>query len=409
MNQVFILTGDIRTGKTTWLRHWISQLKLQGQEIHGFVSLDAKTGSMSSIEKSNSLRKLLNLNTLEIIEFEVAVNVDVDEADDCIRVGKFIFKKSAFSEGLLWLKKSIESPSTDWIIIDEVGKLELHKNEGFNPELDQFFKDCQAKSSGEFHANVLVVVRTELLSMFTEKYKQLFPNLQILHLQNQITKDFFRVSLDNKSIDCKIEGLVLGGGESSRMGYPKYKLEYVPGCPQWVRLLKAIHPLSQQLALSIPRKEEKAMEVELANLEIDFDRIKLQCDASEFENSGPIGGVLSYWKDNFSLSSEGLLVVAVDYPYLRDEALNELVYAFYKTGKSVFYFDDSTGIINGLIGIYSRSDLELLEQWYADGNESISRFLRKNRQNLTLLTPQNWSELISVDEGRFNEKWVPLN
>jgi hypothetical protein len=397
MNQVFILTGDIRTGKTTWLRHWICLLKLQGQEIYGFVSLDAKSGSMSSIEKSNTLRSLLNVNTLETIDFEVST--DVAHVDECIQIGQFNFKKSAFSQGMSWLKKSIESPSADWIIIDEVGKLELHKNEGFYPDLDLFFKEYQRKSSEDFHANLLVVVRTELLSTFTEKYNQLFPNLQILHLENQFTQEFFRLSLEDKPIDCRIEGLVLGGGESSRMGYPKYKLEYVPGCPQWVRLLKAMHPLTQQMALSIPRKDEKEMEVELANLEIDSDHITVQCDASEYENLGPIGGILSYWKANFSEISDGLMVVAVDYPYLRDDAFKELIYAFQKTEKSVFYFDDFTGIINGLIGIFSRSDLERLEQWYADGNESISRFLRKNRQNLTLLTPQNWNELVSVDQN----------
>lgn len=407
MNKIHILSGDIRTGKTTWLRHWISLLKIQGQEIHGFVSLDAKSGSRSSAENASTLRSLMNLNALETIEFELPENV----ANECeiVQIGPFRFKKSAFSEAMTWLNSSLESPSSNWIIIDEVGKLELNKNEGFNPDLDQFFEDFAGKSNDDFQAKLLVVVRTELLSIFIEKYNHLFPDFQIHHLENQISQDFFRVSFEEESNNGKIEGLILGGGESSRMGYPKYKIEYVPGCPQWVRLLKTMQPLTHKTALSIPRKDKKAMEEALANLEIYSVNISVQCDATEYENSGPIGGILSYFKGDFSENSAGLLVVAVDYPYLREEAFKELIYAFQKTEKSVFYFDDSTGIINGLIGIYSRSDLGLLEQWYADGNESISRFLRKNRQNLTLLTPQNWSELISVDEGRFNEKWAPLN
>jgi molybdopterin-guanine dinucleotide biosynthesis protein A len=147
-----------------------------------------------------------------------------------------------------------------------------------------------------------------------------------------------------------VNGLVLGGGQSSRMGFPKFKVVYIQSQPQWQRLALAMQELVVNCGINIPRNEENNMGafqedfqkgfqgdfqgtmksvcdseydgkyksdsnsnsdsnadthscsdtqrvIPIAISKIDdlCDKISWEFDSNSMVNSGPIGGILSYF------------------------------------------------------------------------------------------------------------------
>jgi nucleoside-triphosphatase len=407
-SSVFLVSGDIRTGKTTWLRHWMGLMKARGIQYSGVASLDSTPiGELNAakylqtpVQPNLHLRRMLNVETQQSIEFEIELGKEGNQS--VIKVGRFVFSKKAFHQGIQWLYDGLEQESTDWLILDEVGKLELHRGEGFEPDLSQFLmKYTQTvesrKSQGKRFPHLLVVIRKELLQDFIAQHTSRLPEFEVLNFNELNLNKSFHVP-ELQRMHFSIHGLVLGGGQSSRMGFPKFRKVYLNHSPQWKRLAFAMQGLVDIIGINIPRKEADELE-NLNEMSADMSiELSWEFDEHPWENLGPIGGILSYFNRWKQLENFGLLVVAVDYPYLRDEALREIVEIHQLTKKSVFYFDDSTNIINGLIGVYSYAHLQDLERWFAEGNQSLSRFLKQKAPEIHLLTPQNWSELKSVDE-----------
>ncbi len=403
---IFLFSGEVRSGKTTVLRHWIRLMQANGKRFAGAVSLDSKPAvnstarqlDQSTIQhprKSMNLRRLMNVSTQKCVEFELESENVADEF--CVKVGRFVFSKSAFAQGIQWLQNGLQDENTDWLVLDEIGMLELHRNEGFEPELTRFFEVYHhtvelRKAQGKPFPKLILVVREALVSDFELQHGSRF---EICKVFKHTIFELDSFPFGNGSNIPGLYGLVLGGGQSSRMGYPKYRIIYQNHQPQWQRLTLAMQEWVVHCGINIPKENES--EPSSGNEELPSN-CSWEFDHDTWGNSGPIGGILSYFEYLNDSEIQAMLVVAVDYPYLRDAALKELMHVHRLTKKSVFYLDDSTHIINGLIGVYSKQHLLELRTWFKKGNQSLSRFLKERSADIFLLTPQNWIELTSVDE-----------
>lgn len=109
---IYLLSEEIQSGKTTSL-----QLCTENRyDIGGFLSPD-----------KNGVRCLMNLSSKEEIPFEI----DLTSYEEGIEIiGKFAIAKSAFDTGEKWVKEHLANPQTKYIVIDEVGPLEL-QGKGF--------------------------------------------------------------------------------------------------------------------------------------------------------------------------------------------------------------------------------------------------------------------------------------
>lgn len=141
---IYILTGPIRSGKTTSVQNWIRQ---NGLQCGGFISPD-----------DGGRRVLTNLQNGKKIEFEV----DPKFHSDIIHVGPFAFNKQSFIRAEQWTKEHFSNPQINLIVLDEIGKLEL-KDKGFHELLDWLLKKNTEK-------NLLIIVRSTLLSEVRKKY-----------------------------------------------------------------------------------------------------------------------------------------------------------------------------------------------------------------------------------------------
>ena len=139
--QIFILTGPVQTGKTTSLINWSENRN----DVFGIIT-----------PVISGKRFFLNAHTHERFQMEASPS-----EKETLSVGKFIFSKVSFNKAEQVLKDTIDKKG--WIVIDEVGPLEL-KNEGFNNVLKEILQNQPAEQK------LLLVVRERLV----EKVKDFF-------------------------------------------------------------------------------------------------------------------------------------------------------------------------------------------------------------------------------------------
>lgn len=134
---IYILTGAIRSGKTTALQQWANSRN----DVRGILTPDI-----------NGQRVFLNLASGEQFNMEAGADEEV------VCVGRFFFSKKNFEKaGALILRAAQEK---GWLVIDEVGPLEL-RGEGFAGILKQVFGFRKEK--------IILVVRAGLAAE-AEKY-----------------------------------------------------------------------------------------------------------------------------------------------------------------------------------------------------------------------------------------------
>lgn len=144
---IYILTGAIRTGKTTALLNWIKGRN----DVDGLLCPDGENGK----------RYFLKIYSKEQFEFE-----DESESEKTITIGPFHFLKSAFEKGNQFLIELSTKTKNQYLVVDELGKLEL-KDKGLH--------DAAIKLIPEYMFNdekhLILVVRASLLEAVLNHYQ----------------------------------------------------------------------------------------------------------------------------------------------------------------------------------------------------------------------------------------------
>jgi nucleoside-triphosphatase THEP1 len=140
---IFILTGSVDSGKTTFLKRIIEELKKQKIKMDGFLS-EAIRQDQEKI--GYDLRDLGGGKPVPFIR--------KSGRQDWQRIGPYFF----IPEGLSWAKKIIlRSREAEILVVDEIGPLELSK-QGLWDALEQvIFQRVQ---------EYLFVLRREILEAF---------------------------------------------------------------------------------------------------------------------------------------------------------------------------------------------------------------------------------------------------
>jgi len=119
---IYILTGPVGSGKTTFLKKVIEELKRQAFKLDGYLS----EAIMQDREKIGY--DLLDLGSGKSVPF-----IRRSGGEDWPRIGLYFFTP----EGLSWAKKIIlQSREEEILVVDEIGPLEL-SGEGVWPVLEK--------------------------------------------------------------------------------------------------------------------------------------------------------------------------------------------------------------------------------------------------------------------------------
>lgn len=143
MSKINIVTGNIKTGKTTRLMKWA----LSQNNIDGIFQPVIDEKRFIYHIGSRTLRKL-----------------ETSETENITTIGKYNFS----NETLAWAQNILIgciSKNLDWIIIDEIGPLELNGN-GLEPAITNVILQRNNISS-----QILCVVRETMLELFLQHYK----------------------------------------------------------------------------------------------------------------------------------------------------------------------------------------------------------------------------------------------
>ena len=143
---IYILTGAIRSGKTTALLNWSKNRN----DVDGLLCPD----------DANGQRYFLKLKSKTIFKLEAE-----NEIKAIVAIGNFKFLRSAFNEANDYLILEASKTERQYLIIDEIGKLEL-KNEGLHVSTKALIS--QFKSNDNTH--LILVVRDYLLDAVLEHY-----------------------------------------------------------------------------------------------------------------------------------------------------------------------------------------------------------------------------------------------
>jgi nucleoside-triphosphatase THEP1 len=145
-----ILTGPIRSYKTTTLMQWADQQEYIG----GVLTPDV-----------DGLRKLYNVRTKEYLDWQKAGE---QESGDVV-IGKFVFDVAAFRTAISWLDEHIDDPDISTVILDEIGPLEL-QGKGWDEWLQRWLHAPHGK-------DLIFIVREKIVGEVIKHYRMVNPEI----------------------------------------------------------------------------------------------------------------------------------------------------------------------------------------------------------------------------------------
>lgn len=148
--KVFIYSDKIKSGKTTNLFRWIARQ-------------NSIAGILQPVVEEK--RFLYSIADKLLFQLEISKNQTKNFSnEDLIKIGNYIFLKSGFEKAKEILKRDFEK-NYDWLVIDEIGPLELEGN-GLEPVISELLNRLNA-----FEGILILVVRDKLLNQVIQKFR----------------------------------------------------------------------------------------------------------------------------------------------------------------------------------------------------------------------------------------------
>lgn len=315
---IHIISGKTGSGKTTLLQNWLPP---------------GACGILSP--KINGKRVFQDIESGEQIPMENAAGT--------LETGRYRFDASSFA----WAQNVVLNAwlrEPEWLIIDEIGPLEIRKDLGFHQLLLKIFSKQPPSRT-----KMLMVVRDSMVHEFCDKYG----------LQHAIIlpETYFRTGRF-----LTLTGVVLCGGESSRMTQDKALMQYGK-LPQWKKVRNLLQPFCEETVVSVNEQQWHAWAK-------DEDGTFIT-DAEHFAGNGPLTGLLTVAEQK---TDRGLFIIAIDYPMLKMENLITLFNARTETAEAVCFLNSER--MEPLISIIEKDALRKLTEYHRAGGNSVNRFLQ---------------------------------
>jgi molybdopterin-guanine dinucleotide biosynthesis protein A len=162
----------------------------------------------------------------------------------------------------------------------------------------------------------------------------------------------------------KINGLILAGGRSRRMGHDKSLIAF-HNKPQREYLFDLLSTLCDQVYTSCKKGDEVPA--------------SLNPLPDQFSIESPINGILSAFNQN---SATAWLTVPVDMPEVNLETLNYLINNRSSNHIATCFFDSEGKNPEPLLTLWEPQSASLLKQFYNTGNISPRDFLKQSHVNI---------------------------
>ncbi len=159
-------------------------------------------------------------------------------------------------------------------------------------------------------------------------------------------------------------GLALCGGQSTRMGSDKSRLEYY-GKPQMYYLYEMLEKICEKVFISC--SQIKAKEIN--------ESYNVLHDAPEFDKTGPIAALLTAFN---KYPGNNFLIAGCDYPFIKEKDLIEFLNSSDEKNSANAFYNDEAKLYEPLIGWYSCKSGGLLLDLFRKKEYSLQYFLKEN-------------------------------
>ncbi len=176
-----------------------------------------------------------------------------------------------------------------------------------------------------------------------------------------------------------LNGLVLAGGNSRRMGNPKDKINW-HGKEQRYYLADLLATFCDQVFISCKKDQ-------LEDFDMDYDAL-----TDTFFNRGPFGGLLSamdFQRD------KAWLVIACDLPLLDKKTIELLIRSRDPQKIATAFKSPSDGLPEPLIAIWEPAGYPILQHFLSKGNTSLRKILMTS--DIKTLKPDHPDFLMNVN------------
>lgn len=184
-----------------------------------------------------------------------------------------------------------------------------------------------------------------------------------------------------------LNGLVLAGGMSKRMGQDKGLMQW-HGKPQRYYIADLLQNFCADVFISC----RAAQETEMTGYKTIID---------SYDLAGPIAGILSAFKQN---SSAAWLVVACDMPLLDIATIKYLVNHRNEQSIATTFESPYDGLPEPLITIWEPLSFPMLLKYGADSITCPRKFLIRTAEKVQLLQPPNPDALMNTNTTADAEK-----
>ena len=176
-------------------------------------------------------------------------------------------------------------------------------------------------------------------------------------------------------------GLVVCGGQSTRMGTDKSLLKY-HDIAQRYYLYQMLEGFCDKVFISC--NSQQAVNInEFYNLIID---------KPPYVNIGPMAALLSA---NLMYPDASFLVLGCDYPFLTLDDVKNLIQNRDNQTEALCFYNSETQFEEPLLAIYENRCLLKLQDYFKDGNYSLRHFLKTISSKKII--PESLASLTSVD------------
>ncbi len=176
-------------------------------------------------------------------------------------------------------------------------------------------------------------------------------------------------------------GLIVCGGQSTRMGKDKSLLDY-HGLAQRYYLYDLLQPLCKKVFLSC--NSEQAGGIDAGHAFI--------VDDEKYKNTGPMAALLTVFEQ---YPNDSLFVIACDHPFIRKEDLLQLLDSRDNIADAVCFFNESAKVYEPLLAVYEKKIAATVLENFNLRQYSLQAVLIQ--VNACKVCPQEMQRIRSID------------
>ena len=178
-----------------------------------------------------------------------------------------------------------------------------------------------------------------------------------------------------------VTGLVVCGGQSTRMGRDKSLIDY-HGIPQWQFAYNLLHPHCSRIVISCNTSQTK-----------QFQSVNnILVDDAKFTEIGPMGAVLTAFR---AYPSSPLLVIGCDYPLVASDDLSNLMKTRQEGIDAVCLYHEAGQVEEPLVALYEPSMHPILLTCFRNSDFSLRKALV--RSSALRIAPASANSLATAD------------